>query len=105
MDKLPRINIYMCLMGHHTVTVDVDHGVTPFMIPCEREGCPATAKSSFYPKGPDPLNRTPTHEWYKPKSLKGLTPMERHHVEKGGLLLRKRTDATPRYHGEEAPSE
>jgi len=30
-----RINVYVCRKcGGHTVTVDVDHGVTPFMIGC-----------------------------------------------------------------------
>lgn len=31
----PRINVYVCQKcGGHTVTVDVDEGVTPFMIGC-----------------------------------------------------------------------
>ena len=31
----PRVNVYVCRKcGDHTVTVDVDEGVTPFMIGC-----------------------------------------------------------------------
>lgn len=45
----PRINVYVCeKCGGHTVTVDVDEGVTPFMIGChakETEPHPAESGS------------------------------------------------------------
>lgn len=82
-EKRPRINVYKCEYGCHTITVDVDHGVTPFMIKCRsvsRPGrplnpkltgndgeCIGIATSSFYPKGPKPSwIGEPTHEWRLP---------------------------------------
>lgn len=111
----PRINVYVCEYNCLTVTVDVDEGVTPFMIKCRRRStkerplnpaltgadgeCKGTARSSFYPKGPKPRHiGDPTHEWYKPDSLHGLSAAEIQHVRQGGLLLRPRTDRLPVYH-------
>lgn len=103
--KLARENAYVCeACGFITVTVDVDVGVTPFMIGCTREGCAGWAKSSFYPKAHRPPEYPePTHEWYQPgeKEMRRLRPAEREHVDKGGLLMRPRTDAPPVFHGEE----
>lgn len=104
-----RLNLYICQHGCHNVTVDVDRGVTPFMIPCQFTGredrplnpalsvdgkCIGMAQSQFYPRNlpegiPYPV---PTHEWYRPTTLEGLTPGEFDHVEQGGLLLSKRTE-------------
>lgn len=106
-----RMNIYICEHGCHNVTVDVDKGVTPFMIACEFKGrpdrpanpakmkngkCIGTAKSCMYPKelpanAPYPV---PTHEWYRPdlEEYVKLPKDEKEHVEKGGLLMRERTD-------------
>lgn len=48
----PRINVYVCRKcGGHTVTVDVDDGVTPFMIGChakESEVHPAESGSKAF---------------------------------------------------------
>lgn len=115
----PRINVYVCEYNCHTVTVDVDDGVTPFMIRCEARSrpdrplrpelcdehgrCKGTARSSFYPKGPKPSHiAEPTHEWYSPDEEERATlgPDERSHVEGGGLLLRTRTAANPKMHQE-----
>lgn len=81
-----RINLYLCEHGCHNITVDVDKGVTPYMIGCEFRGrkdrplnpskskngkCVGVAESSFYPKVlpsgvPYPI---PEYEWYAPKKL------------------------------------
>ena len=121
-----RINLYLCEYGCHNITVDVDEGVTPFMIGCEFRGredrhlnplkskngkCIGLAKSSFYPKVlpsgvPYPI---PEYEWYKPKKLHGdvffsgddvlkLDSLELDHVKQGGLLMRKRTNSLPILH-------
>lgn len=114
----PRINVYRCEYGCNTSTVDVDDGVTPFMIQCRSRArpdrpldpkytgpdgfCIGTAQSSFYPKGPKPPHiRDPEWEWYKPTTTEGLSDGERAHVERGGLLLRGRTDRAPIFHPED----
>ena len=113
--KEPRINVYRCQYGCHTVTVDVDDGVTPFMIQCRsrstperpikakylgEEGfCKGTAESSFYPRGPKPLHiGEPKWEWYKPTTPEVMSNAEFEHVKQGGLLLRPRTEREPVYH-------
>lgn len=80
-------NVYTCGAGHHTVTIDQEDGVTPFMILCEHEECIEMAKSHFYNVNKD---EEPTHEWYKPTELE-LQDIDRHseeHVLQGGLLIR-----------------
>lgn len=112
----PKLNIYVCEFGCHNVTVDVDRGVTPFMIRCEFRGkpgrplnlkyaengrCIGTAQSCFYPRGTKPTHiGEPTHEWYRPEEaeLAKLSEPEREHVAQGGLLLRPRTGKEPIYH-------
>lgn len=101
-----RINVYVCEYGCHTVTVDVDKGVTPMLIPCQRRStperpiapsclgkdgkCSGQATSCGYPSGPMPEHiGKPTHEWYKPRGTKGLSKEEKWHVKMGGLLLRE----------------
>lgn len=126
----PRINVYVCQKcGGHTVTVDVDEGVTPFMIGChakeadvhpaesgskafeellERDlgvriksrnllkvKCDGMAHSSFYPRGPRPSwIGEPKWEWYKPsvEESEKMSSGARRHVEKGGLLMRRRSE-------------
>lgn len=102
-----RINVYVCEYGCHTVTIDVDEGVTPMFIKCraaprpdrpiekrfldENGECNGRATSSMYPPPPMPSwIGKPTHEWYRPTELSDLDPETREHVERGGLLLRKR---------------
>lgn len=118
MPKNPRINVYVCEYGCHNVTVDVDEGVTPFFIKCLRKSTPdrpiqkkyldengeciGIARSTFYPSGPKPPHiPDPTHEWYRPESLDGLSKDEKEHVDQGGLLLRPRTEREPIYHRSE----
>lgn len=118
---IDKLNLYMCEHGCHNITVDVDKGVTPFMMPCLFTGrpdrpadpkkmrngkCIGTAKSSMYPKSiddeiPMPI---PTHEWYRPDLAEYLelkSNAEKDHVDNGGLLLRPRTDKKPITHAED----
>ena len=79
-----RVNRYTCSCGNKTDTRDMDAGVTPYTIPCEK--CGGHSRSSFYRVA----SVNPTHEWYRPK-LKELLKMNNviEHVLKGGLVLMK----------------
>lgn len=86
-------NVYTCEeCGGFTSTIDVDEGVTPFMILCRaRPDCHGWAQSAMYPKGPRPPRiPAPAWEWYKPGADEMLTlsPANLGHVKQGGLLLR-----------------
>lgn len=96
-----RINVYVCqTCGGYTVTIDVDEGVTPFMIGCRASGeereCKGVAHSSFYPKGPRPPHiPEPAWEWYRMTDAEARRqekkyPGSWHHHEQGGLWIRKR---------------
>lgn len=103
-ESAPRENAYTCkACGGVFVTVDVDHGVTPFGTECHASAdCHGMAYSSFYPRGPKPPELGHARwEWYRPESYDGLSPGEAEHVRKGGLLLRARTDKLPVYHGDD----
>lgn len=80
------INIYECSNGHKIVTIDRVQGVTPMTMQCRAEGCTCWSKSKWYAVD---QTLTPTHEWYSPASLEGLSRPEAEHVRKGGLLIRK----------------
>lgn len=80
------INVYVCSQHHETVTVDLVDGTTPMVIGCCADNCMENAFSKWYNVDQD---RTPTHEWYRPLSLRHLTFVEAQHVRMGGLLLRK----------------
>jgi hypothetical protein len=104
--KEPRINVYRCRGGHLTVTVDVDEGVTPFMMGCKHPGCDSDAVSSFDPRGPKPSHiPEPEWEWFKPSpaELKKMDLGMREHCQRGGLDLRKRTEREPVYHTDSEP--
>ena len=115
-----RMDLYICEHGCHNITVDVDKGVTPFMIRCEFTGrpdrpadpskmkngkCIGVAESCMYPKQIDDNVKypVPTHEWYRPdlEEYSKLNKYEKEHVVNGGLLLRKRTDRKPELHEDE----
>jgi len=87
-----RKNVYRCAgtstdrsngCGASIVTVDRDAGVTPFLTGCS--ACKGYAQSSMY-RVDQAL--APTHEWYRPDTLAGLTPATVDHVLRGGLILR-----------------
>ncbi len=86
-------NIYVCQKCNgHIVTVDLEHGVTPFMVDCKATpACGGMMQSSMYRVFDQTMRAD--HEWYKPTdfALATMTPSTRRHVEQGGLLIRKRT--------------
>ncbi len=85
-----RKNIYQCQECLGIIaTVDRDAGTTPFMIGCQvRSGCRGRMQSAFY-RVFDAIQ--PTFEWYKPDEveIEKLDAGTRHHVDMGGLLLRR----------------
>ena len=98
-----RLNQYVCdTCGHITTTIDRDNGVTPFMIECKGAlPCSArrgsirgrsgrdVARSRGYGASVD-QSAAPTHEWYRPEHLDGLSQQGLlSHVLAGGLLLRE----------------
>lgn len=87
MTNIGRKNIYICQKCHrHIVTVDIDDGVTPFMLICRAtKDCNGDMYSTFYNA---PQNLPPDFEWFKPKSLKGYSPEMRDHIKRGGLDIR-----------------
>ncbi len=93
-----RVNVYICpVCAGYTVTIDIHHGVTPFMLGCRASGrpgdCGGMAESSFYPKGPRPPHIPPPQwEWYTPLEgeYRRLNRDMREHVDKGGLMIRKK---------------
>jgi|ERR1700677_1245125 len=90
-------NIYVCPVGHKTVTIDLVEGTTPMMLRCRqrhadgKHNCTEMASSKWYRLTPEEELLEPEYEWYKPETLKGLSVHEKEHVRLGGLLLRKRS--------------
>lgn len=86
------VNVYTCpVCAGETVTIDVDEGVTPFMLRCRATaGCHGMAQSSFY--RPRTGHGEPTWEWYRPtpKQARSAGLAMRDHAEKGGLFIRRR---------------
>ena len=82
-------NIYTCdKCKGHVVTVDVDRGVTPFMIECKATAfCDGMMKSSMYRVFDQDMRAG--YEWYRPTAVEIVKPHLQHHIEQGGLLLRK----------------
>ena len=83
-----RLNLYNCAKcGNTIITIDVDDGVTPFMLVCKKHGgcSDGMMTSSMYNVPP---MYTPSHEWYKPAI--GTSDADSDHVKQGGLILRKR---------------
>lgn len=92
MSCVGKVNVYTCpVCRGETVTIDVDEGVTPFMIACRATArCNGWAKSSMY--RPRTGHAPPAWEWYKPSASEAakLSPGMRAHVEMGGLDLRRK---------------
>lgn len=95
--KYGRKNIYTCRKcGGKTVTIDVDEGVTPFMLGCRASGqeddCDGLAESSFYRVPADAP--AADWEWFKPEGAeyRKLNKAMRDHVDNGGLDIRKIRD-------------
>lgn len=77
-----RINCYTCVLGHNTVTVDIDTGTTPMFLACKTCGKQATSHMYHCDQ-----SLTPTWEWYAPNPT-DCADYEMDHVLCGGLLLR-----------------
>ena len=94
-----KINVYTCPNGHKTVTIDIDEGVTPMMLRCRQKAddgkhnCAEMASSAWYNCD---QSLEPEYEWYKPASLKGLSPAMKEHVKMGGLEIRKHNPTKPK---------
>jgi hypothetical protein len=82
-------NIYVCdICKGHIVTVDRDRGVTPFLVECKATAfCNGLMQSSMYRVFDQ--NMRADHEWYKPTAPEIVKPHLQHHIDQGGLLLRK----------------
>lgn len=87
-------NVYTCQRcGEKIVTIDLDDGVTPFMLTCRvTPDCDGSMQSSFYSSGCQFF--TPSHEWYKPTDPPE-DPWERDHWERGGLFIREIPKESP----------
>lgn len=81
------INAYVCSNQHTLWTRNADAGTTPMLIPCPEPGCKTSAASKFYRV--EQNAGLVTHEWYRHPKPSRLTPEQRQHVERGGLLLRR----------------
>jgi len=89
-------NIYVCQeCCGHIVSVDLDEGVTPFMIGCEATlTCKGWMQSSFYRVFDQKMRAS--HEWYKPPEpeIAAMSVAMQDHVRKGGLVMRRATGAS-----------
>lgn len=82
-----RLNRYTCQKcGGHIITVDREHGVTPFALRCRAtKDCGGDMYSSFYRA----VDGMPTYEWRKPDPVEyaSMSREMRRHVDQGGLNL------------------
>lgn len=87
MSNVGKKNIYTCQKcGMAVVTIDMDDGVTPFMLDCRAtKDCDGIMHSAFYSV---PQRLEPDFEWFKPKSIEGYSPEMQRHLEMGGLDIR-----------------
>ena len=87
-----KINVYGCqTCGGKIVTIDLDKGITPFMIGCKATPeCDGDMYSSFYNVD---QSLEAEYEWYRPKSVEHYPAehrkMMQDHIDKGGLDMRK----------------
>lgn len=84
------INVWTCsTCQHRTIARDLHEGVTPFIIGCTAPGCDGDAQSGFYRREHDQLADQVTHHWRFPTEAEfaELHPMERDHVQRGGLVM------------------
>lgn len=87
-----KINTYTCIKGHITVTIDIDEGTTPMILRCRQKddngkhNCTEFANSAWYNCD---QSLKPEYEFFKPKSLKGLSREMKEYIKLGGLDIRK----------------
>lgn len=82
-------NLYQCHDCHgEIVTLDLVDGTTPFMLAClVTPGCKGMMTSSFYQIDQSlPFQ----YEWFMPDSPDGYDEWTRDHIQKGGLVIRRR---------------
>lgn len=89
-----RFNRYTCeSCGFIIHTVDLDEGVTPYIIRCRHGDCDGVMRSHMYRVT---LDQLPDYEWYRPSEEEikglGLDTGVLEHVRSGGLMLRQRGD-------------
>lgn len=87
-DRSGKVNCYTCKnCGHVVKTVDIDNGVTPFIIGCDE--CGENMYSSFYKDNFPEIE--PTYEWFRPslEATKKMSPGMQDHILNGGLDKRK----------------
>lgn len=89
-DGRGKINMYSCIHGHPTITIDKHKGRTPSILPCPI--CGGEAKSWSYNLPHSSVGElTPKYEWYRP-SLEEFLRMGQptlDNILEGGLLLRE----------------
>ena len=87
---MTKLNQYTCAKCGSTITtIDLEEGVTPFMIGCKVwPTCGGQMYSHFYKVDGSPK---PDYEWFKPTKaeFEELHPLTQAHVKQGGLMLRK----------------
>jgi hypothetical protein len=93
------INGWRCAdCGAHTYVVHVDDGVTPMFLACRAtEGCKGTGVSLMYSRPPVPQHVIDAveWEWFRPqdRAVRRMEAGMRDHIKRGGLDLRRLTDA------------
>lgn len=91
MSSKGKLNAYICkTCKGKTVTIDIDDGVTPFMLNCRAtEGCKSWAQSQCYDVDPLEVGK-PAFEWYQPSlaEIKKSSPGMIDHAAQGGLFIR-----------------
>jgi len=82
-------NMYRCVDCAHTIiTLDLDSGVTPFIVLCRsKSGCEGLMQSTMYP---EKIQEWPNlYEWFRPESDDSMNHGARSHYLNGGLTLRR----------------
>ena len=81
-------NAYVCdKCKKHIITIDVDDGVTPFMIECKAtKNCDGSMYSNFYSID---QSMPAQLEWFMPKSSEGYSMEEKTYFLEGGLDIRE----------------
>ena len=81
-------NAYVCnKCKKFIITIDVDDGVTPFMIECKAtKNCDGSMCSNFYSID---QSMPAQFEWFTPKSSEGYGMEEKTHFLGGGLDIRE----------------
>lgn len=88
---IAKVNTYTCdTCNGSIITIDVDEGVTPFMLRCRATPkCPGTSRSALYREVVSDLNFRPHYLWVKPDAAEyeKLNKATQQHVDQGGLVL------------------